>query len=318
MNSDRRPFRFGVQFQGPRASGSGARAEWSELAKKAEVLGYDILLMPDHFGGQLAIGPALAVAAEATTTLRIGSLVLQNDLRHPALVAMEAATLDLLSGGRFELGIGAGGSFLPDYEWTGIPLNPAAMRVKRLGESLKIIKGLLAEGSISFNGRYYTAANLPGGPAPIQQPHPPLLVGGGGPRMLSLAAREADIVSIFPTMLPDGGRFNLEELRTIAVAKKVDLIRRVAGDRFPRLELNILVQKVVVTDNRQAGIEQLTSEWTIPVDDWLDSPHVFIGTTAEIVDNLKALRAKLGLSYFVVFADCLDVFAPVVAELAGG
>ncbi len=309
--SERRPFRFGVQFAGAKSS-----TEWKERARKAEALGYDILVMPDHLGGQFAISPALAVVAEATTTLRIGTFVLQNDLRHPALVAMEAATLDVLSDGRFELGLGAGGSLMADYEWTGIPFDPPGIRVGRLDESLRIIKGLLTEGPVTIAGRHYTITGLEGRPKPVQRPRPPVLVGGGGPRLLSLAAREADIVSILPTMLPAGGRFREEEITTAAVADKVELLRRAAGERFPRLELNVLVQKVIVTDDRQAGVGRLSAEWGMPVDDLLDGPYVYVGTTEQIADELRSHREQLGISYFVVFDEYLDAFAPVVAKLA--
>src|SRR5262245_61605485 len=201
MPSPKRPFRFGVQISTPRK-----RAEWAEQARRAEALGYDVFLMPDHFREQFAIGPALAVVAEATS-LRIGTFVLQNDLRHPALVAQETATLDVLSDGRFELGLGAGGSWLPDYEQTGIPFDPPATRVARLEEGLSVIESLFGAGPTSFAGRHYTFTEFDALPKPIQQPHPPILIGGGGRRMLSLAAREANIVSILPTMLPVGGQF---------------------------------------------------------------------------------------------------------------
>lgn len=317
MESNQRPFRFGVQLSGTTVSGFGARTEWTEQARKAEALGYDILVMPDHLDGQFAIGPALAVVAEATTTLRIGTLVLQNDLRHPAMVAMEAATLDVLSNGRFELGLGAGGSLMWDFERTGIPFDPPGTRVSRLEESVRILKGLFAEGPLTFAGRHYTIAALDGRPKPIQQPHPPILIGGGGPRMLSLAAQEADIVSILPTMLPAGGRFREEEIASAAIATKVALIRQAAVDRFSQLELNVLVQSVILTEDRQAGIEQLSRKWSVEDDEWLDSPHVYIGTAGRIADELRSYREQLGISYFVVFDEYMDDFAPIVAELAG-
>lgn len=310
--TERRLFRFGVQFAEARTG-----AEWREQARKAEALGYDILVMPDHLGGQFAVGPALAAAAEATTTLRIGTLVLQNAFRHPAFVAMEAATLDVLSDGRFELGLGAGGSFMGDYDWTGIPFDPPGARLDRLEESLRIVKGLFAEGPLTLSGEHYAITGLEGLPKPVQRPRPPILLGGGGRRLLSLAAREADIVSILPTMLAAGGQFKNEEMKTSAVAGKVDTIRQAAGDRFPQLELNILVQKIVVTDDRQAGIDQVSAEWDVPGDDVLDSPHVYVGTAEQIADDLRWYRERLGVSYFVVFDEYADAFAPVVAELAG-
>jgi probable F420-dependent oxidoreductase len=280
VGMDKRRFRFGVQI-----SQAASRAEWVEKAKKAEALGFDVLVMPDHLGGDFAVGPALAVVAEATAALRLGTLVLQNDLRHPALVALEAATLDVLTDGRFELGLGAGGAFMPDYERTGIPFEPPRIRVGRLEESLRVVKGLFGESAVTFAGRHYSITDLEGFPKPVQRPRPPLLGGGGGPRLLSIAAREADIVSIFPTMLPTGGQFRDEETRTAAVAAKVDLIRDAAGDRFSDLELNILVQVVVAADSRQAGIDQLSARWGVSAEDAVDSPYIFVGTPDEMADQ---------------------------------
>jgi probable F420-dependent oxidoreductase len=273
--------------------------------------------MPDHLDEQFASGPALVAVAEATTTLRIGTLVLQNDLRHPALLAKEAATLDVLSDGRFELGLGAGGSLMLDYEWAGIRFDSPGTRVSRLDESVRILKALFAEGPLTFAGQYYTITELEGRPKPIQQPHPPILIGGGGPRMLSLAAREADIVSIFPTMLSAGGRFQEDEVKTAAVAKKVDLIRQAAGDRFLQVQLNILVQAVIVTNDPIGEIERRSAERGLPVEHWLDSPHMYVGTVEQIVEDLLSYRERLGVSYFVVFDRYMDAFAPVVARLTG-
>lgn len=312
MNVVQRRFRFGVQHRS-----AASRADWAEQARKAEALGYDVFLMPDHLAGEFATGPGLAAAAAATSTIRLATLVLQNDLRHPVLVAQEAATLDVLSDGRYELGLGAGGSLPHDYETTGIRFDPAGVRMERLEESVTIVKGLFADGPFSFNGKHYTITELDGHPKPVQRPHPPILLGGGGPRMLRLAAREADIVSIFARLLPGGG-FQLDELPAAAIAQKVDLLREAAGERFPHLELNALVQAVIVTDDREAGIAQMQQRWAgVPPEHWLDSPHVLIGSITQIADQLRRYRERLGLSYYIVFADQRDAFAPVVAELAG-
>ncbi len=309
-----RPFRFGVQI-----SQAESRTQWQEKARRAEALGYDILLIPDHLGGQLAIGPALAAAAAATTTLRIGTLVLQNDLRHPALVAKDAATLDLLSDGRFELGIGTGGSFPPDFEWTGIPFDPPGTRVGRLAESLQVIKAMFGADPVTFAGTYYTITGYEALPKPVQQPHPPILVGGGGPRMLSLAAREADIVGILPTMLAVGGQFRMDQCTAEAVAGQVEFIRQVAGSRFRELELNVLIQRLIVTDDPRQASEELSREWTpLTPEQVLDSPYLLIGTHDEIAERLRERREQLGISYAVVFERDLDAFAPVVTQLAGG
>jgi probable F420-dependent oxidoreductase len=312
-----RPFRFGVQF----ARGVvhvASHSEWKDKAKRAEALGYDILLMPDHLTDQFAIGPALALAAEATTTLRIGTFVLQNDLRHPALVAKEAATLDVLSDGRFELGLGAGGSLLADYERTGIPFDPPGTRVGRLAESLHIIKGLFAEEPLTFTGRHYTITEFDGFPKPIQRPHPPLLVAGGGPRVLSLAAREADIVGILVPMMPVGGQFEMEASRAAAVTKQIELIRQVAGTRFASMELNVLIQRVIVTEDARQASEELSLEWSpLSPEEVRETPYLLIGTVDDIVATLHTRRDRWGISYVVVFEWDMEAFSPVVARLSG-
>jgi probable F420-dependent oxidoreductase len=308
-----RPFRFGVQ-----SAQAASHEEWKAKAKRAEALGYDILLMPDHLIDQFAIGPALALVAEATTTLRIGTFVLQNDLRHPALVAKEAATLDVLSDGRFELGLGAGGSLLADYEQTGIPFDPPGMRVGRLEESLRIIKGLFAEEPLTFTGRHYTITSLGGFPKPMQRPHPPILVAGGGPRVLSLAAREADIVGILAPMLPSGGQFQMEASRAAAVTEQVELIRRVAGPRLPAMELNVLIQRVVVTEDVRRASEELSRQWApLNPEEVGETPYLLIGTVDDIVATLRARRDRWSMSYVVVFEWDMEAFAPVVARLSG-
>ncbi len=189
MTCDRR-FRFGAQL-----SFAGTREEWVAKARRVEELGYSTLCVPDHFDDQLAPMPALTAAAAATTNLRVGTLVLDNDYRHPILTAKEAATVDLLSGGRLELGLGAGW-LRSDYEQSGIALDPPSVRIDRLEEALAVVKGLLAGGKFSFCGRHYTVTNHPGTPLSVQRPRPPILVGGGGRRILALAGREADIVSV--------------------------------------------------------------------------------------------------------------------------
>jgi probable F420-dependent oxidoreductase len=308
-----RPFRFGV-ISLETTSGSA----WTAFARRAEALGYDILLVADHFAGNPAIGPALAVAASVTTTLRIGTLVWQNDLRHPALVAQEAATLDLLSDGRFECGIGAGGSSPSDYAWTGIPFDPPGIRVSRLEESLTILKGLFGDEPVTFKGEHYTITEYNGLPKPVQRPHPPIFIGGGGPRMLTLAAREANIVGLIPPMIAAGGHFRTEQSTSDAVAAQIDLVRQAAGDRFPELELNILLQRLIVTDDARQASQDVSQEWTpLTPDQILDTPSLLIGTIDAIVDTVRERRERLGISYVVVFAWDMEAFAPVVARLGG-
>ncbi len=281
-----------------------------------EELGYSTLLMPDHFGGQLAPVPALLAAAQATQSLHIGSFVMDNDFHHPVVLAKESATLDLLSEGRLELGLGAGW-MASDYEQSGIPLDPAGVRVSRMEESLYILKGLFADGPVTFEGKYYKVTNLEGMPKPQQRPHPPLMIGGAGKRILSIAAREADIVSIVARPLPDGTSLDVTDMTPAATERKINLIRQEAGARFDELELNTLLFAVVVTQDRQQAADQLAERFQTTGEQLLQTPHCLIGTPEQMVEDLLARREHYGISYITIFGDNLEAFAPVVAQLAG-
>lgn len=311
MPSHPRRFRFGVQIAKSRPA-----SEWREAARKAAALGYDIFLMPDHFGAQLAIGPALAVVAETEPDLRIGTLVWQNDLRHPALLAKEAYTLDVLSGGRFELGIGAGGSFPPEFDWIGVPMAPGPERVARLEEAIRILKAVASEGPVTVEGEQYTIREYEGHPKPVQRPCPPLHIGAGGPRMLRLAAREADIIGLLPS-LGDTTTFDEREVGPEAFDEKVAQVRDAAGESFDAIELNILIQGLAVSDNRDAAIQRLKDERGFEHDQWFNSPMVFFGDVDHIVEQMQARRERNGISYYAVFEHQIDEFAPIVARLAG-
>lgn len=309
-----RPFRFGVSVHKTRS-----KEEWIAMARRAESLGYSTLLVPDHLGDQLAPIPALLAAAEATDKLRIGSLVFDNDFRHPVMLAKEAATLDLLSGGRFEFGMGAGW-LRSEYEQAGIPFDPAGVRVSKMEEALHIIKGLFADGPLTFSGTYYTVTDLEGHPKPVQQPHPPILVGGGGKRLLSIAAREATIVGFTPLFRADGGGTDLTDATPGALNEKVGWVRQAAGDRFDSLELNILVAEVVVTEDR-AQVAQFIAAAMAPnmgatVEQVLQVPYVLIGTVDQICEDLLARRDQYGISYVTVFEKNMEALAPVIARLA--
>jgi len=306
-----RPFRFGVQIAKTRTA-----SEWRDAAKRAEELGFDVFQMPDHLGSQFAIGPALAVVAEVTSRIRIGTLVWQNDLRHPTLLAKEAYTLDVLSEGRFELGIGAGGSFPPEFDWIGVPLEPNGERVARLEESVRILKGVAGPEPFSFEGAHYTISGYEGHPKPVQQPHPPIFMGAGGPRMLRIAAREADVIGLLPMFGP-GASFDEQELGLDAFEQKVTLVREAAGERFDAIELNILVQALAVADDRAAGIERLRQERGFTNDLWYESPMVLVGSIDEIVETMEANRERLGVSYYSVFEHNMEEFIPIVDRLAG-
>lgn len=290
--------------------------EWAELARRAEGLGYSTLTCADHLDDQFAPMPALAAAAAATSTLRLGTLVLANDYRHPVVAAKDAATLDVLSDGRLELGVGAGW-MTSDYETAGIPLDRAGVRIERLAEGLAVIEGLFGDGPFSFDGEHYRIDGLEGFPKPVQD-HVPIVIGGGGPRVLRFAARHADVVGINVNLavgvIDERAGPNATEEATQA---KVDLVREAAGDRFDELELQVRVHAVVVTDDRQGMAELLAPALGISPAAALASPHAIAGTVEEIVDDLVARRERWGISYLGVSVDALDALAPVVARLAG-
>src|SRR5438270_1798283 len=254
-----RPFRFGVICEQMQSA-----EEWVTKARQAEDYGYATFLIRDHFirepfGDQLAPLIALMAAANATSTLRVGSLVLDNDYRHPVMLAKEAATLDLLSGGRFELGIGAGW-LRSEYEQAGMVFEPAGVRVSHLEEAIQVLKGLFADQPLTFAGDHYTITNLSSFPKPVQRPHPPILVGAGSKRMLALAGREADIVGILPKALPEGAiSEEITERLPATMAQKVEWVSQAAGERFHELELSMVIAPIF-TEQRRQRAEQLARE----------------------------------------------------------
>lgn len=307
------PFRFGVNVWR-----AGSRTEWVEKARRLEDLGYSTLTVPDHLAEFFAPMPSLVSAAEATTRLRVGTHVLNNDLRHPVLVAREAATVDLLTDGRFQLGLGAG-HMKSEYDQAGLTYDPGHTRVERLEEAVTIVKTLLAGEPLTFSGRHYRVAGHTIHPLPIQRPHPPILIGGNGRRLLTLAAKEADIVGLSGITFRRGGAEpDLSGWTVAGVDARMQIVREAAGDRYPRLEVNALVQRVVVTDDRRHAAEELAARWTqLNPEDILQSPYVLIGTADQMVEDLRARRDRWGISYYVVFEPYMEAFAPVVAELAG-
>ena len=310
-----RRFRFAAQLSN--APGVDARS-WAAQARKAEDLGFSALLMPDHFGDQLAPVPALMAAADATNSLRIGALVFDNDYRHPLVLAKEAATLDLLSGGRLELGLGAGW-MRSDYDESGIPYDPPAVRVDRFEEGVAIVTGLLESDSpFSFSGRHYTVSGHTGTPRPAQVPRPPLIIGGGGRRVLGIAGRRADIVSINVDLRAGtGGPEAAPNATPAATRQKVAWVKEAAGARFDDLELNCLIGFAIVTDDRQGIVDAMAPAFGLDPADALHVPLALIGTLDEMVEELQWRRQEYGISYFSVEADCWEALAPVVARLAG-
>lgn len=306
-----RKFRFGVQ-----TTRAASREDWSAKARKIEDLGFSTLLMPDHFEDQYAPVPALMAAAGATTTLRIGTLVFDNDYKHPVVLAKEAATLDVLSGGRLEFGIGAGW-MTSDYEQAGMAYDAPGERIARLQEGLAVMKGLFADEKLAFEGKHYQV-HMNGLPKPIQRPHPPILIGGGGRRVLSYAAREADIVGVNFTLTE--GVVNQQVMVTGSVAatdEKVRWIREAAGPRFDDIELNVTVFAAIVTDDRDGMAERLAPRFGITPAELPDAPHLLLGNVDQIVEDLQRRRERFGFSYVVFSGDGFDQLAPVVKKLAG-
>lgn len=311
MAHDRR-FRFGVQI-----STTTSADEWATLARRAEELGYSSVFMPDHFGEQLSPGPALMAAADATTDLRVGTLVYANDYKHPVVLAKEVATLDLLSGGRFEFGLGAGW-MNTDYEQSGIPHDRAGIRIDRLAESLTVCRGLFGPDPVTFDGEHYQLSEMDGMPKPVQSPHPPFLIGGGGKRVLTLAAQEADIVGINPKIA--SGAVDTETAQNGApelTDEKIQWVKDAAGDRYADLELNMLVFAVVVTDDKAGVAEMMAPMFGLDPALVLEYPLAWIGTEDEIVETIQARRDRWDVSYLVVQADAMETAAPIVARLAG-
>jgi len=314
-----RPFRFGVFGETARS-----RDALLDTARRAEDSGYATFLIRDHFieepfGHQLAPLTALATVAGVTSHLRVGTLVLSNDYRHPVILAKEIATLDVLSGGRVELGLGAGFS-QAEYDQAGLPFDPPAVRVDRLEEAIHVLKGLFAAGPFTFAGKHYSVTHLDSFPKPVQHPHPPILIGASGKRMLSIAAREADIIGIQTTSTANGVLSNDPKVRVApAVAQKVEVVRQMAGDRFDEIELSMVVT-VVIAERRALAAEQFARErgWDgVSVEQVLEMPSVFIGPVDQIVGEMQARRERYGFSYYVVFDHAIEKTAPIVVRLAG-
>jgi len=307
-----RPFRFGVQ-----ASKAGSRAAWTDLARRAESTGYSVLTMPDHFDDQLAPVPALMAAADATTTLRVGALVWDNDYKHPVVLAKELATMDLLSDGRLEIGIGAGW-LISDYEQAGMTYDRPGVRIDRFEEGIAIIRRAMAPGPFSFSGKHYTITDFDGTPKPVQTPCPPILIGGGGKRVLSIAAREADIIGINGNLHagvigPDA----IASMTAEAVDEKVEIVHAAAGRRAADIEMNVRVFMVNVTEDRDATVDFLAKALSVEQKMVEETPFALIGPPSKLVEDLLERRERWGFSYIIVGGDDIDSFAPVVAELAG-
>ena len=306
------PFRFAVQL-----SNASSGASWRDLARSIEGLGYSTLFIPDHFEDQFGPLVALTVAAEATTDLKVGSLVFGNDYRHPIVLAKEVATLDLMSEGRVEFGLGAGW-MTTDYEQSGLAHDPPAVRISRMAESLAVMKSLWSTGAATFAGEHYTVTGAVGAPLPHSRPYPKIIIGGGGKRVLGIAAREADIVGVNPSLA--AGYVGPEVLETTTAEyydQRITWIREAAGDRFEDLELQVLTFLVQIVPDREEAIGRLSSVLDVTAEQIDGSPIALIGTIEQIIERLVERRARFGFSYIVVHEAEMEAFAPVVAALAG-
>jgi probable F420-dependent oxidoreductase len=307
-----RPFRFGIQ-----ASKAGSRKEWVELAKATEDHGFSSLTMPDHFTDQLAPVPALMSAADATKNLRMGALVWDNDYKHPVVLAKELATMDLLSDGRLEIGIGAGW-MATDYEQSGMVYDKPGVRIDRFLEGLEIIKRAMTGEKFSFTGAHYKITDYVSAPLPVQRPCPPILIGGGGPRVLKLAAQLADIVGINPSM--KDGVVNAETITHMtadAVAEKIKIVENTAGTRMQNIELNIRAFLVNICDSADEAINGTANMFKVAPEMIANSPFALMGPPAKIAEDLLARRERWGLSYIIVGGEDVNSFAPVIKILAG-
>jgi probable F420-dependent oxidoreductase len=314
------PFRFltdtSDQIDGPALAA---------FARRAESLGYSTLMMPDHLVGQYAPIPLLTAAAMATETLRVGTFVFNNNLRHPAVLAQDLATLDRLSGGRLELGIGAGWN-KPEHEAIGIPFEPVGTRIAKLAEALAVLKGCFGDEKFSFAGEHYTITDYDAPPKPVQRPHPPIFIGGGGKRLLTLAGREAQIVGLAPRLAKDAqGAPTLDtpSITLAATEEKIGWVRGAAGERFDEIELNtyptggpmVLTNDAKAEAARRADKLRVRTGVGLTGQEILESPHMFIGSVKELTQKILELRERLGISSFLF--DDMEAFAPIVEELAG-
>jgi probable F420-dependent oxidoreductase len=292
-----------------------------ERARRAEALGATTFVLADHLVEMLAPIPYLASVAAATERLRISAFVHNNDLRHPAILAKDLATLDVLSGGRLDVAIGAGWN-KPEYDAVGLQFDPVGMRVARLAEAVAVLKGCFADGPFSFQGEHYTITDYDAYPKPVQSPHPPIFIGGGGRRILTLAGREADIVGLAPR-IRGGERVDPLSITWAATEEKIGWVREAAGDRFGELAFNAYPSfwPITVTDDLRGEARRVIDEMRtrtgieLSVDEVIGSPHIFIGSIDRFVEKFTELREGLGISSFLV-GDLTDL-TPVVERLAG-
>ena len=309
------PFRFGLQTHGPIEGMS-----WTDTAKFAEQQGYSSLLVPDHFHGQYGPMTALAAAAAVTTELKVGALVFGNDYRHPIMLAKEMATLDHIAEGRVEFGIGAGW-MRTDYDQTGMTYDRPGLRIERMVESLQIIKRCWQEGSFDFAGEHYQIDGYDGLPLPYTPGGPPVIIGGGGPRMLGVAAEHADIVAITANLRAgEVGADAISDSMPEAYDAKLARVGEVLGDRLDDTEINSLAMNTTITDDRDGALEFFAGMFGAPKEHVAQTPALIVGSVDEIVETLQERRNRWGFNYVVVQQNGgqgLERFNEVISTLAG-
>ena len=304
------PVKFSVSL------GQAPVEELVATAKRAEELGYHSVTMPDHLDDQLAPLIALAAIASATTTIRLLPLVLANDYRHPVVLAKELATLDALSGGRLEAGLGAGW-MTTDYEFSGIQLDSPGTRIRRLAESVEIIRSLLAGEAVEVDGEFYSVAGSAGTPAPVQPGGIPLMLAGVKEKMLTLAGDKADIIGINPGLT--AGVIDERAGRDATLARtdqKLEWVRSAAGERFDSLTIQTRIHLAMIADNREAVASEMAPLLGITAEEALASPHALVGTVDQVVDEVQRWRERWGFSYISIDSGVMEDFAPVVEALA--
>lgn len=307
-----RPFRFGFSLDG-----LDDPEQIAGRVRRAEDMGYSSVVMTDHFDDRHGPLVALTAAALATTSLRVGTLVLANDYRHPAVLAKELASLDVISGGRLEIGIGAGW-MASDYEQAGLQFDRPGIRIQRLDEAVTVLEGCFAEGPFDFEGDHYRISGLDSQPKPVQKPRPPLLMAGGGHRMLALAARRADIIGINPSLHSGAIDAHAGPTATAeATDSKLSVLREAAGDRFDSLELQTRVHLAAITGDAHDLVAAAAPAFGITAEQALASPHALVGTVNECVDRIESWRERWGISYISLMGSSAEEMAPVVERLAG-
>ncbi|WP_280468496.1 LLM class F420-dependent oxidoreductase [Nocardia cyriacigeorgica] len=323
LGSPLRPFRFAAAGEGNKQEG-GAR-KFIQTAQQAEEYGYDTFVVPDHLGDQIGPIAALGALTQATERIRLGTSVLANGFRNPVVLAKDLATIDVLSKGRLEVGLGAGWK-ADEFQAAGLEFDSPGVRLAKLDEALSILDVLLRGQECTFEGKYYQVRGIKGTPRPRQGPRPPICTGGGGPKMLRLAAKHADIVSVVPVTTKNGKGL-LSGITMEKTLEKVNLIKEAAGARFDQIELNWAITAIVITDDREKTAEMalaaidrglhpdLEVDVQLSVEEILNSPYVAIGSFEEIAGQIRRVRQLTGMSYVGVFPTQMDAFAPVIPLL---